>query len=302
MQVSKKREDAIAAFDRVHKYEDFDTFRARFELRSQVSTYRHSGSIMDILFAPARKSARLAVFFNSQQKSGTVRPFTWQSVSKAFSAHRLFISDPTIYFDEELNLAWYAGNLGLNVQRHISELIAYFVDRTDADEIVFFGSSGGGFPALLYSQTFVNSLAFVLAPTATIRHHGNQSLVNNWLKHGYGLGPGEFDALPSDLVLDLPERINTGLSSPAVVLQNATDYGFMETQTAPLIRALGRPFEGASINVGDFHLALENYGEGHVMPPSARISRLASAISDIPVGGLHLTDYSELIKGTSSDA
>lgn len=296
--MSEKRNVAVSALKSIRNYGDYDGFRDNFDMASQVATYSHSGSTMDILFAPSTASRRLAVFFNSQQKPGAVRLFTWQSASRGFLANRLFISDPTVYFHDALNLAWYAGNRQLNVQQHISGLIAYMVERTGAEELVFFGSSGGGFPALLHSQLFANSLAFVMAPTTTIRNHGNQNLVDRWLEYGYGLSSGQFGALPSDLVLDIPEITNGTLSSPVLLLQNSTDTDFMATQTAPLARALGGRFDAKSLSLDNLHIAIEDYGEGHVMAPSARVSRLAGAISDIRRGGFRSANYPELIERT----
>lgn len=295
MESSHKRATALSSFNHVVDYRDAATFRQSFDFASQVATYSHKHSNIDVLFAPSRSSRRLAVFFNSQQKSRSLKMFTWQKASRDFVADRLFISDPTVYAAESLNLGWYLGTSLLNMQTHITELIDFFASSRGTEEIIFFGSSGGGFPALLYSQTFDNAIAVTMAPTTTVRHHSNPVLVNAWLQHAHSIIDGNFERLPDDLILDLAAHYDGRWRNPAIILQNRTDEDFRETQTLPLLSSLGGALAPHYSNAQNLHVFLEDYGHGHVMPPSTRLSQIAQDLSSIPEGKLVAADYQDIL-------
>lgn len=299
-QRTSKHDRALESYPKLNRYNTFDDFRLHFDGKTQAASYSIAQAPVDILYAPSPGSRRLAIFFNSQQKAGSLRLFTWQKVSRSFEANRLFIADPTVSENEHLNLGWYLGRQGLNLQMHITELITHIRERSGAEEVIFFGSSGGGYPAIYHSQVFPSSLAVTLAPTTTVRYHSNAKLVDAWMNAAWGVGRQHIDKVPSEYTLDLPSRLPSTLSNPILILQNNKDEDFIESQSRPLIESRNGGTVESAVDLPNLHLRLEPYGQGHMPPPPDRISRLASRISGIPCGGLADADYSTILDETAS--
>lgn len=297
MRTSDKRDTALQAYTNRAVYTSFEKFKQEFDATTQVAEYCHNDMPVDLLYAPRKESKRLAVFFNSQQKAGELRLFTWQKVSKEFLANRLFIADSTVSVNQDLNLGWYVGSRDENLQSHIFDLVSYISDKTQAEEIIFFGSSGGGYPAILYSQRFNESVAVTLAPTTTIKNHSNRKLVNSWLQQAHDEDVLETD-MPNETILDIPSIYSGTLKNPVIILQNKEDTDFIETQTKPFAEALGLEIYDDRINGPSLFARFEAYGSGHMPPPSERITRLAKAVSNIPLGNLRGADYKSLLDAT----
>lgn len=296
--MSEKYLKALEAYPSMQHYGDFHEFQSKFIPKPQSFHYGKSDLPFDLLYAPSPGSKRLAVFFNSQQKPGELRLFTWQKVSRAFSANRLFIADPLTSKHENLNLGWYAGGRAFDLQEHLRQVIEFFRESTDAAEIIFFGSSGGGFPAILYSQLFTNAMAVTLQPTTTVLRHSNTRLVEAWLNLAWDAPLGELKNIASARTLDIPDRFPDGLDNPVLILQNSDDTDFIESQSRPLFRALGGDITSSETSIGNLHLRLEKYGNGHTPPPPSRIERLAQRISAIPIGSMRSGDYSAILRET----
>ena len=221
-------------------------------------------------------------------------------MSRSFAANRLFIADPSVSMNDSLNLAWYIGNKNANTQQHIESLIRHIANLADVDELIFFGSSGGGYPAIYYSQIFDNSVAVTLAPTTTVFNHTNRALVNSWVHNAYGESVHSIENLPTELVLDLPSAYSGGLANPVIILQNADD-DFIFTQTSPLAASQGMELDELDSAKGKLFVRIESYGSGHMPPPAEHIAKFAAAISNIPDGDLSRFDYSTLLEETKLD-
>lgn len=118
--------------------------------------------------------------------------FARWNYGKVLGGHVLSVCDPTLYLDDELRVGWYIGSrcadpmpVLLGTANRVRELLGL----TD-DQVVFYGSSGGGFAALraaascrvgravvinpqtaiaAYFETFVSRFAKVFAPELTPR-------------------------------------------------------------------------------------------------------------------------------------
>ena len=299
MKSSKKRDDALESYPNRRSYETFADFKDGFDGTTQMATYEFMDLPIDFLFASNPAQQRLAVFFNSQQRPDSLKLFTWQKVARSFSAHRLFITDPLVSVNESLNLGWYVGSRNANLQQHFKQFIQHIAQICGLNEIIFFGSSGGGYPAIYYSQMFDDSIAVTLAPTTTILHHSNKKLVKNWEAASESSPniPVKPEELSDNLELDLPSLFSNGLKNPVIILQNSDDNDFIQTQTNPLAASQGLILSGHSLDSDKLHIRLESYGDGHRPPPSDRVTELATRISEIPLGELKNASYSAVLDG-----
>lgn len=81
----------------------------------------------------------------------------------------MYFGDPTLWMDDTIELSWYTGWPGVNVQAHIAHWISVAAQTTSAKRIIVSGSSGGGFGALQVSALIPRSIALVFNPTVKIR-------------------------------------------------------------------------------------------------------------------------------------
>lgn len=91
----------------------------------------------------------------------------------AYSVSSMYFTDPTLYLDDQLQLGWYTGWKGQDVQSHIAEWIIAAQKAVSASKVIISGSSGGGFGALQISSKIPGSLAVVFNPSVYIRGYLN---------------------------------------------------------------------------------------------------------------------------------
>lgn len=112
----------------------------------------------DFIFAPKPETGRLIVFFSGDARRSTFDPPVFQRWSWAskFPASCLYFSDPALYHDSNLGLAWYAGNNHGDYLEHIAKIVASVAEKVGAreDQVFSYGSSGGGFAALRFARYY----------------------------------------------------------------------------------------------------------------------------------------------------
>jgi hypothetical protein len=105
---------------------------------------------------------RLFVLFHGAQVRTENGPY-WPRWSWDFPGDVLAISDPTldISLDEDMTITWYAGSFGEYALEKITRIVKSVAKYKNIQEkdIVFYGSSGGGFAAIAASRYIPNSLA-----------------------------------------------------------------------------------------------------------------------------------------------
>lgn len=112
------------------------------------------GEQYDFVFAPKPETKRLIVFFAGDARRSKFEPPVFQRWSWAskFPASCLYFSDPALYHNSNLGLAWYAGNSRGDYLEHIGELVAGVARAVGVErgQVFSYGSSGGGFAALRF--------------------------------------------------------------------------------------------------------------------------------------------------------
>ncbi len=96
-----------------------------------------------------RRMRNLLITFHGAAKEGMNRP-----IFRLYNRHykntdTLALTDFLINRDKKCLLGWFRSTQKHNFETIYQEIIGFFVDRYD--KVLFFGSSGGGYPALKYS-------------------------------------------------------------------------------------------------------------------------------------------------------
>lgn len=80
----------------------------------------------------------------------------------------LQICDPTLNVHEALRLGWYSGSDTFPLRSILEELLANTISRLAPRRVVFFGSSGGGYAALLYARSVEGAISLTINPQTNI--------------------------------------------------------------------------------------------------------------------------------------
>lgn len=108
---------------------------------------------------------KLYVFLNGAILKEPRNPFIYHRYSwhDYFDGSALYISDPTLFKYEKLNLAWYMGDSNQLLYPILSKFIEAVVKQLDIEinHTILYGSSGGGFAALQLASQISNGVVVV---------------------------------------------------------------------------------------------------------------------------------------------
>lgn len=271
----------------VHEHASIDEFLSRPVLPDGVHTI---GGVLPIDILIRKKPGRPLIFSfhgNTPRAPGLMLPvFTGLNVTRDLDASFIAFSDPSLYLDSNLKLAWFAGARGFDLQKQLPAILARLVDEVAASDVIFFGGSGGGFASLYYSALLPNSLALVWNPQTDITRY-NPPHVEEYGRLAFGFSGYDQarDTLPSEIDSGLPDIYAAGFSNRILYLQNNSD-GHVVTHLLPLLESIGAPTgevaRGATLSTeiaGNLWLHLGEWGEGHVPPPPAVLAALLAALT-----------------------
>lgn len=108
-------------------------------------------------------------FHGNTPRNPDLKPvFTGLNVTRELDASFVALSDPTLYLDPDLKLAWYAGSSGWDLQSLLKCVLRKIATVARSNDLIFFGGSGGGFASLYCAASFPGSLALVWNPQTDI--------------------------------------------------------------------------------------------------------------------------------------
>ncbi|KUF08985.1 hypothetical protein [Pseudoponticoccus marisrubri] len=213
-----------------------------------VLSFDDSGFRFDFLWSPKPGAKRLFVLFSGDAIRAKNDPPVFQRWSWAdyFPGHCLYISDPALYMDKELGLAWYAGTEDFDPMPVVRDRLNTILNNLGLPQsaMVSYGSSGGGFAALRLLRFMPDVTAVSVNPQVSITDYEMRRKVNIFLRICFG-GRARKEALA-----EFPERLNL-LSDPEplkscniILVQNVLDSHHYEDHYKPFCAAL---------EVGDDH-------------------------------------------------
>lgn len=132
--------------------------------------YDYDGKPLDCLFLKEDSDTLIVSFHGAlnRKRFSLPRYERLKSVSK-FGTNSIYFSDPTLWLDDSLQLAWYTGWGEVDIQADIAELIVKAKTAAGASKVIVSGSSGGGFAALQVSALIPESVAVVFNPSVYVQ-------------------------------------------------------------------------------------------------------------------------------------
>lgn len=140
--------------------------------RTSLYYFEDNGLQYDFLWRPKTQSKKLFVFFSGDAMRKKFNPpvFQRQSWAGRVPGHCMYISDPMLYIDSGLGLAWYCGTELQDPLLRISELIRQITAELGLSlaDVVAYGSSGGGYAALRLSVLLPDIAVICINPQTDI--------------------------------------------------------------------------------------------------------------------------------------
>lgn len=172
---------------------------------------------------------KLYIILSGSRKIGDPLPlFKRWSWNSAFDGSVLYISDPMFYKFKDVTLGWYYGTYEFNIYEYINKIVGIINNKYNFQNIIFYGSSGGGFAALQAATYYSNSFAIAINPQIYISRY---YYANNFKKHtGIDLNsPDKYNRNKLDILLKQS-------SSKFFILQNDSDKHDCTEHIFPLLK------------------------------------------------------------------
>ncbi|WP_156963057.1 hypothetical protein [Halomonas alkaliantarctica] len=127
---------------------------------------------LDFLWSPKPGYKNLFVLFSGDvpREKYSLPVFQRWSWAPYFPGNTLYVADPMLRHSDSLGLAWYAGDQYVDPMEKIAKLLGLLCKQHNIEEsnIVFYGSSGGGFAALRALLFFEKASAIAINPQTDI--------------------------------------------------------------------------------------------------------------------------------------
>ncbi|WP_420340720.1 hypothetical protein [Roseibium sp.] len=217
----------------------------RVSLREpQIFVEEKDGFKFDYLWHPNANAdhKRLFVLFSGDAMRKTNDPPVFQrwSWAKFFPGHCLFVSDPTLYLNDRLGLAWYAGNSDFDPMPHISATVNSITEQLNikSEHVCTYGSSGGGFASIRALLFLPDALSVAINPQTCITKYEKKS-VERYLRLAYDTDDRALALKKYHTRLNLLEHAETLRSKKILLIQNRLDTHHYEEHYKPLCEVLG---------------------------------------------------------------
>lgn len=138
---------------------------------STIYTLDRDGLRYEFLIRPKQKTSSLFVLFSGDaiRKKYTPPVFQRWSWSKHFPGHCIYFSDPILHLNENIGLGWYSGTKEQDALGTIVMIVREVADYLGIapENIVSYGSSGGGFAALRFTHLLGQGATICINPQIT---------------------------------------------------------------------------------------------------------------------------------------
>lgn len=192
--------------------------------------------------------------------------FRGKMLASKFEMNRLSLSDPNYALPGRPPTGWFCGTEDHRVQEHLAPIIRHFSTAGVEAQAIMFGSSAGGFAALLHGSLIPESVTVTINPRVDLLRMPSQfpTLVK--------------DTFPSANMYTIHEALQTsagfafrnGPGNTVAYIQNIQDPTYFEGNLLH--------FLGLNSNDPRVHLNLVDSGPGHRMPTGTEVHDVLGAL------------------------
>jgi hypothetical protein len=246
----------------VTEYTSIQGFMGTDTVPAGIITIWEGGLPIDLLVSPIASDTTVFFFHGAIERHFTLPVLSGLGISGDLNANRVFVSDPSLILDENLMLAWYAGNSKQpRLQDILSHIFKKIADSLQSQKIIFFGGSGGGFAALYFASQFDDSLALVFNPQTNIHNYAERA-VQDFATKAFGASSdlqAPLAHLPPHVVVDVCQTYKVRRNTTVAYLQNQNDTEHVQAHLFPFTQAIH--------DQTPFLLLKEPWNKGHSPPP-----------------------------------
>jgi len=275
-------------------FENIEQFLQRKKTPSGIYTLK----ILDIFFdflVENRQAATTVVSFHAampNRKDFKLPIFTGQTLAGAM-ANVILVSDPGLYANATVLLAWFAGSRGCPVQAILPIILESLNDAFGKARLIFTGPGCGGFAALFYAHHFPHSLCIPSNPQTDIAKF-DRLAVQHYCEAGFGAKNDVeiADVLDNQIISNLCRLYEGGFENFIIYCQNESDH-HVEQHEKPFFESLP---EERQKQVARVH---GDWGHGHIAPPANLWAKLLTEAVHWPgnwADFIATTDFSYLGK------
>ncbi|MDJ0316236.1 hypothetical protein [Arthrobacter antibioticus] len=252
-------------------FSSIDTFEAAYS-PTGVITIDYDGYPLDVLNVFRGAKTTLIVFHSSLNEKMQVLPvFSGQRLAEDHNMNLISLSDPSLCFDDSLNLAWFLGNRKQSLISDIPRIIGTIMKTHLGSKAIYFGSSGGGFAALLHSRLEHGAVAIVANPRIDLNARPKQDL-GLYLRSCFrasGRTAGH-RIMRENIVMNVSSLYKKNSENVIVYIQNVRDRYYLRDNMLQFVQS-------TSGNV-NLNLLLSDFGVGHRPVPRQVLDGVISAV------------------------
>lgn len=238
----------------VYLYRDLEEFTA-CEPLTGISCISYGAGTLDLQLV-RRESSNLVVVFHAaaDPATSTLPIFVGQSITHDLEASILFISDPSLDFG--IPIGWFVGDEKRRLQIDLLQVIRHIASAIEAQNVIFQGSSAGGFAALFYAHEVPGSLAVAVNPQTNVVAYHADKVAQYFNSCWGGHQPQSAQAITNVL-----ELYSSSFPSYVLFLQNREDFFHVHGHY--------RPWETRfeTLYGERWCTLLGDWGAGHTAPP-----------------------------------
>lgn len=195
---------------------------------------RKEGVDFELLLNNTDKKAykRLFVLFSGARdpKKNPLPKFDRWKWCDRFPGVMLHVSDPAFYEkDEGIRIGWYTGPRDHDYSKTISSIVLEIASILDVENknIIFYGSSAGGFASIATACHIKDSTSVAINPQVNVLKYNVGHVVNNFLKYVYRHEEGSLNNT-DELRLDAAVRFKLTKHVKCLYVQNSLDIHHYE--------------------------------------------------------------------------
>ncbi|SEI42145.1 hypothetical protein SAMN04487917_101189 [Arthrobacter sp. yr096] len=286
-----------ATANQVTWYSGVASFIEADSIPQGILSISEAGLPIDLLNSDVGSDTTMVVFHGAVESTSQLPVLSGQGLSTGIGVNRIFISDPSLYISEGLQLGWFAGNKAQpGLQSDLEKIIRRIVTSHGSRRVMFFGGSGGGFASLYFAARFAGSAAVVFNPQTNIARY-QPSTVLDYAQIAYD-APDDVQEplsyLPQLAVTDLCGLYAQPLGGAVVYLQNLNDLFHTENHMQPFLEAV-HP-DNPVFLLEDF------WGPGHAPPPKPLLTEVLAGVAAVASWPMDIAEVVQYVKSPSFKA
>ena len=264
------RDRAVGFFPKPQSvWEDEEQFLNSKTVHRGVHSIWHNGLPVDFELSKGRADVLVVVFPGALQPGALLPVFAGANSTRGLNITRLSFSDPSLYLSPDLPLAWHAGNIHQpNLQILLTRIITKVQAAIGAKRIILFGSSGGGFAAMIQVAKLPHAYALVANPQTEILSY-HEDHVQRYLNIAWS---GDRKLFSDSVQSSVINAIRGSMADPKIFyMQNLKDLFHVKAHLDPFAEAL--------YSQSNVQLLLRDWGDGHIAPPKNLFHEVINALA-----------------------